>query len=158
MRQATLRLVCLSLLLPLLAACDRLGIPDPAKEAADREAEGRAIGGACRQSGRALEDCYTLNQKASKSAIFNGWREMNDYMMQNKIEVVKPEFPVPGLLVSKRNKETEAGDEHADGASEPAAEASGSASERRRARLAERRKRDAGDEAGKPAEKEKGGH
>ncbi|MDY0057572.1 MAG: hypothetical protein RBS46_14870 [Methyloversatilis sp.] len=73
-----------------LAACDRLPIPDPNRAAAQKELEAKAIGGACRHAGRALEDCYTLNPKASKAAIFAGWREMNDYMTQNKIEVVLP--------------------------------------------------------------------
>ena len=39
-------------LLVLLAGCEMLGIPDPAKEAAAKEAEGKAIGSACRQSAR----------------------------------------------------------------------------------------------------------
>jgi hypothetical protein len=30
------------------------------------------------------------NKKADKSAVFNGWREMNDYMRENKIEPVAP--------------------------------------------------------------------
>lgn len=75
-----------------LCACDRLGIPDPAKEAAAREADGKAIGGACRHAGRALEDCYAMNPSAEKAAVFAGWKEMNDYMAENKIEVVKPEI------------------------------------------------------------------
>lgn len=82
----------LPLALLALCACDRLGIPDPSKEAAAKDAEGKAIGGACRYAGRALEDCYVLNAAASKAAIFAGWKEMNDYMTENKIEVVKPEL------------------------------------------------------------------
>lgn len=74
----------------LLAACDKLPIPDPNRAAAQKELEAKAIGGACRHAGRALEDCYRLNAKASKAAIFAGWREMNDYMTQNKIDVVQP--------------------------------------------------------------------
>lgn len=80
------------LLLPALSACDalkdRLGIPDPAKI----EAEGKAIGGACRHAGQGLEDCYFLNPKADKSAIFAGWKEMNEYMMKNNMQAVAPEF------------------------------------------------------------------
>ena len=82
------------LLLLLLAGCDQLGalleLPDPRKEAATIEAEGEAIGGACRHSGRALEDCYAMNPKAQKAAVFSGWREMNDYMMQNNMQSVPP--------------------------------------------------------------------
>ena len=75
----------------LLAACDMLGGESPEKIAAAREAEGKAIGGACRHAGRAIEDCYALNRKADKSAVFTGWREMNDYMRENKIESVSPQ-------------------------------------------------------------------
>lgn len=74
----------------LLAGCDMLGIESPEKVAAAREAEGRAVGGACRHAGRAIEDCYTLNRRIDKAAIFAGWRDMNDYMRENKIEAVPP--------------------------------------------------------------------
>ena len=81
------------LLLPLLvglAACDQLGIEDPAKVAAAKEAEGKAVGSACRHALRAIEDCYTLNPKAHKAAVFSGWREMDEYMRENKLEGVAP--------------------------------------------------------------------
>ncbi len=75
------------LLIPLaLAACEQLGLDDQAKIAAAREADGRAIGNACRQTGRILEECYALNPKYQKAAIFNGWRDMDGYMRENKIE------------------------------------------------------------------------
>ncbi|HEY0856468.1 MAG TPA: hypothetical protein VGE16_05400 [Albitalea sp.] len=74
----------------LLAGCDMLGIESPDKVAAARDAEGRAIGGACRHAGRAIEDCYALNRRTDKAAIFAGWRDMNDYMRENKIEEVPP--------------------------------------------------------------------
>ena len=79
-----------ALLLALLTGCDALGIDSPEKIAALREAEGKAVGGACRHAARAIEDCYALNKRADKSSIFNGWREMNDYMRENKIEPVAP--------------------------------------------------------------------
>ena len=75
----------------LLAGCDLLG-DSPEKIAAAREADGRAIGGACRHAGRAIEDCYALNKKADKAAVFAGWRDMNDYMRENKIEAVAPQL------------------------------------------------------------------
>jgi hypothetical protein len=81
----------LFILAPLLAGCEQLGIETPATEAAREEAEGKAIGSACRQSGRALEDCYQINRKAPKAAIFTGWREMDAYMRENKIEEIKPD-------------------------------------------------------------------
>jgi hypothetical protein len=72
----------------LLAGCEQLGFEDPAKIEAAREAEGKAVGGACRHSGRALEDCYKLNAKAQKSAVYAGWRDMDAYMRENNIAVV----------------------------------------------------------------------
>lgn len=88
----------------MFAGCEQLGIEDPAKIAEAREAEGRAIGGACRHSGRALEDCYKLNGKASKSAIYAGWRDMDAYMRENNIAVV------PSGGTSNAGKKTPAGD------------------------------------------------
>jgi hypothetical protein len=83
-------LLAVSLAATLLAGCDMLGIESPEKVAAARDAEGRAVGGACRHAGRAIEDCYTLNRRTDKAAIFAGWRDMNDYMRENKIEAVPP--------------------------------------------------------------------
>ena len=76
----------------LLSGCDRLGLPDPAKDAAAREADARATGSACRHAGRAIEDCYALNPDAARAPVYAGWKEMNDYMRENKIEEVKPEI------------------------------------------------------------------
>ena len=76
----------------LLAGCDMLGLDSPEKLAAAREADGKAIGGACRHAGRAIEDCYALNRKADRAAVFAGWRDMNDYMRENKIESVPPQL------------------------------------------------------------------
>ncbi|MES2070461.1 MAG: hypothetical protein V4488_08950 [Pseudomonadota bacterium] len=85
--------VCSALFaLTLLSGCDRLGIADPVKEAASKEADARATGSACRHAGRAIEDCYAINPDASRAAVYSGWKEMNDYMRENKIEVVKPEL------------------------------------------------------------------
>lgn len=85
----------LSLLaLSVLSGCDRLGLADPAKEAAIKEADARATGSACRHAGRAIEDCYAQNTDAARSAVYAGWKEMNDYMRENKIEEVKPEGSV----------------------------------------------------------------
>ena len=88
----------LLLALPLLAAlsaCEQLGIDDPAKVAAAKEAEGKAIGSACRHAMRAIEDCYVLNPKAQKSAVYTGWREMDEYMRENKLEGIAPVVPRP---------------------------------------------------------------
>ena len=75
-----------------LTGCDMLGVESAEKLAAAREADGRAIGGACRHANRAIEDCYALNKKADKASVFAGWRDMNDYMRENKIEPVSPQL------------------------------------------------------------------
>jgi hypothetical protein len=82
-------LLC-ALMLTTLSGCEELGIPDPQKEAERKQAEGEAIGSACRQSGRALEDCFERNPKASKAAVFAGWRNMNDYMRENNMSDAAP--------------------------------------------------------------------
>lgn len=75
----------------ILAGCEQLGIETPDKVAARQEAEGKAIGGGCRHSGRPLEDCYELNRRFPRAAIYAGWREMDGYMRDNNIASVKPE-------------------------------------------------------------------
>ena len=77
----------------LLGGCEQLGIPDFTKSSATAEADGKAIGGACRHAGRAIEDCYTLNPGAPRAAVFAGWREMNDYMAEKNITEVEPKVP-----------------------------------------------------------------
>jgi hypothetical protein len=100
---SSLRTIAVMLaLLPLTAGCEQvadvLELPNPSRDAARLESEGRAIGSACRHAGRSLEDCYTLNGSAEKAAVFAGWRDMNDYMMEHKLEVVPsrltPDTPV----------------------------------------------------------------
>jgi hypothetical protein len=76
----------------LIAGCDMLGIDSPEKIAAQREADGKAIGSACRHAGRAIEDCFLIYKKSDRAAIFAGWRDMNDYMRENKIEPVAPQL------------------------------------------------------------------
>ena len=83
----------------LLSGCDLLGIEPASAVVARKEAEGKAVGGACRHAGRAIEDCYTMNKKADKAAVFAGWREMNDYMRENKIDAVKPELATSSATV-----------------------------------------------------------
>ena len=81
-------------LTPLLAGCEQLGLENRAAEQAREEAEGKAIGGGCRQTGRPLEECYQNNRRASKAAIYAGWRDMDAYMRENKIEEITPDSPM----------------------------------------------------------------
>ncbi len=72
----------------LLAGCEQLGIPDPAKANAQAEAEGRAIGSA--------------------------WKEMNDYMSENKIAEVIPQLPPPAPPIPASGKKKKAADHGGD--------------------------------------------
>lgn len=122
-RQRTL----LALALPLwlsLAGCDqiqqRLGLEDTAAKSVRDEAEGKAVGSACRQSGRAIEDCYSIYHWLPKAPIFAGWREMNDYMLENKLEEVRPVLPPPQPPSNGRKKSKSAPAESSQAASDTA--------------------------------------
>ena len=81
-----LLLVCLTM---GLAGCDLEALlADP--KVVQKEADSRAIGGACRHGLRSIEDCYSMNEKASKAAIFAGWKDMDQYMRDNKIDGIEP--------------------------------------------------------------------
>ncbi|MBI2306702.1 MAG: hypothetical protein HYU78_05305 [Rhodocyclales bacterium] len=93
-------------LLLTLAGCDivqqQMGIEDPNAKAAKVEAEGKAVGGACRHSGRAIEDCYAIYHWLPKAPVFAGWQEMDAYMRTNKIEAVEPQLPPPAPPGTRR--------------------------------------------------------
>lgn len=118
-----------------LSACDqvnqKLGLEDPAKKEAIQQAEGKAVGSACRQSGRAIEDCYSIYSWLPKAAIYEGWREMDAYMRENQLETVAPQLPPPeSPAAAKKRKKAEAaaasatanGEGSGDKPPEPAAE------------------------------------
>ncbi len=102
-----------------LAGCDQLGIESPAAQAAQREGEGKAVGAACRHAARSVEVCFELNKRADKSAMFAGWREMNDYMRENSIEAMPAAEPVVAAAAE-------------DGAEEPAPVKGGKAAKKAR--------------------------
>ena len=81
-----LRLLALCGAAVLLAGCDKIPGLGPDPRVAQREEEAKAIGGACRHALRGLEDCYTLNPKAPKASVFTGWKDMDAYMRENKLE------------------------------------------------------------------------
>jgi len=118
-----------------LGGCDLLQGEDPAKVAAAREADGKAVGAACRHSGRALEDCYVMNAKALRSAVYAGWLEMDGYMRDNKIPIAVPnlvEPPVSDKAVADVGKAPEAkADTQEEPAKKPAAETKKKASAKR---------------------------
>jgi len=91
-----------------LAGCDqvsqKLGLEDTGKKEARLEAEGKAVGSACRHSGRAIEDCYAIYTWLPKAGVFEGWREMDAYMRENKIETIVPQLPPPEGPGKKRKR------------------------------------------------------
>lgn len=134
-------LILLPFALASLAACDqvgqKLGIEDAAKKDARMEAEGKAVGSACRQSGRAIEDCYSVYHWLPKAPIYTGWRDMDEYMRENKIETVIPQLPpAPPPETGKKKKkkapvEGEADAKAADGDAKADEEKAGKADSRR---------------------------
>jgi hypothetical protein len=86
----------------LLAGCDLEALlADP--KVVQREADAKAIGSACRHGLRSIEDCYSMNEKAPKAAVFAGWKEMDQYMRDNKIEGVEAKGlkpPPPPMVAS----------------------------------------------------------
>ncbi|KFB71235.1 MAG: hypothetical protein AW09_003648 [Candidatus Accumulibacter phosphatis] len=102
------KLLIISSLLLALSGCDavqqKLGLEAPAAKLARDEAEGKAVGGACRQSGRAIEDCYSIYAWLPKSAIYEGWRDMDIYMRENKLQTVEPQLPPPQPPGTKKKK------------------------------------------------------
>ncbi|MDR2164458.1 MAG: hypothetical protein LBO79_02275 [Zoogloeaceae bacterium] len=100
-------LPCLVLVCAALSGCEqignRLGLEDSAKKAARLGAEGKAVGGACRQSGRAIEDCYAIYAWLPMESIYAGWREMDEYMRENNLRTTTPMLP-PVQDPGKRKK------------------------------------------------------
>jgi len=90
MKKTMLLRTLITTALLLISGCNIPGLePDP--RIAKREADAKAIGSACRHGLRGIEDCYKQNEEASKSDIFTGWKDMDQYMRENKIEGV----PIP---------------------------------------------------------------
>lgn len=133
----------ITVFLLFLAGCDqvnqKLGLEDPAKKEATQQAEGKAVGSACRQSGRAIEDCYSIYSWLPKASIYEGWKEMDAYMRENQLETIAPQLPPPeSPSAAKKRKKAEAA-----AATEPEGEKGSSKEEAKSAAPAEE----------KPAEK-----
>jgi hypothetical protein len=92
----------------LLAGCEIPGMePDP--RIAQREANAKAIGGACRFGLRSIEDCYLLNEAANKADVFTGWKDMDQYMRDNKLEgqratATKPPAPIEEIIEESKDE------------------------------------------------------
>ncbi|NHQ86406.1 hypothetical protein HA050_09795 [Iodobacter sp. HSC-16F04] len=99
------RLIIMLFGLMTLTGCDKV-----MEVVNKQQANGKAIGAACRHSGRALEDCYRRNIRIPKADIFAGWKEMNEYMQQKKIDVIAPPEDEPAPAEKKVEK-TDASEE-----------------------------------------------
>jgi hypothetical protein len=77
-----------------------------------REAN-KAVGAACRQTGRSLEECYLRNPDADKAALYSGWREMHEYMEKHNLQTMAPppeaSVPAAATAVGKSEKAGEGG-------------------------------------------------
>lgn len=108
MRPASFLPCLLLLATPWLSGCDqitqKMGLEDPSKKEARLEPEGKAVGSACRHSGRAIEDCYAIYGWLPKSSIYAGWREMDEYMRDNKLETIAPQLPPPEPPGTKKKR------------------------------------------------------
>ena len=117
-----------------LSACDMvqqtMGIEDQTAKAARADADGKAVGGACRQSGRAIEDCYSIYSWLPKSSTYEGWRDMDAYMRDNKLETVEPQLPPVAAPVVPGPKKKAAPAAAAPGTDDPAAGATKKAAEK----------------------------
>ena len=104
-------------LLTMLAGCDKLEamLADP--KVAQRIADSKAIGSACRYGMRSIEDCYAKNEKASKASIFDGWKEMDQYMRDNKIDGVPSKIETPPPPPAEEIIDEKAGDSGSKGKS-----------------------------------------
>ena len=94
----------------MLSSCDLSQIPGLTGKLSMEDS--KAIGAACRHSGRALEDCFSLNPNTYQSGVFEGWRDMNDYMVANQIEVVKPEIRNSAYKPDSKSASNKSADPH----------------------------------------------
>ncbi|MBV8468187.1 MAG: hypothetical protein JO218_19750 [Burkholderiales bacterium] len=101
-----------------LTGCDRL-----TKLANQAELNARAIGAACRLSGRSLEDCFQRNERVSKADIYAGWREMNEYMAKNRLDAIAPPADKTPVKKAVGSVEISGGDDTAAATDKPAADA-----------------------------------
>lgn len=109
----------------MLSSCDLSQIPGLDGKLSIEDS--KAIGAACRHSGRALEDCFALNPKSHHAGVFEGWREMNDYMVANEIETVKPEIQPSAFKQAENPKHGESGHANAAGGANKEAASGGDA-------------------------------
>lgn len=128
MNKLAFTFIAVSLFLP---GCDqvagKLGLENPAVKEARLDAEGKAVGSACRHSGRAIEDCYSIYGWLPKASIYTGWRDMDEYMRSNQIETIAPQLPPPEPPSTSRTKKKKTTDAVAEEAADTPTDKSGEA-------------------------------
>ena len=109
-----LRLIPVLAITLLITGCDVASVLGPDPRTAQREADGRAIGGACRHAMRGIEDCYKLNERAPKTAIFEGWKDMDRYMRENKIDGIASTIPANSseVMLTDNSQDNKAASKH----------------------------------------------
>lgn len=76
-----MRLLLLSVLVLLLAGCDKL-----TGEADRKMADAEAVGFACRVSSKSPEDCMKENDSHSPSYILDGWKFADEDIKSGKLD------------------------------------------------------------------------
>ncbi len=71
----------------LISGCELVDELTGEKLKKEQVKNSHAVGSACRQAGKSIEKCYELNPKSIKSAVFDGWKEMDVYMRENKLAI-----------------------------------------------------------------------
>jgi hypothetical protein len=97
-----------------LGGCDLLD-GGATQAAAKAEADGRAVGGACRHAVRSIEDCYASYPRLPKASIFDGWREMDGYMRENNLQGMPSAGAAPASAASAAPAEGTASEPRAAG-------------------------------------------
>lgn len=69
-----------------LTGCDYLDLNGEV-EAQKQIKNANAVGAGCKQAGKSIEECYQSNPKAIKSAVFDGWKTMDEYMRENNMQI-----------------------------------------------------------------------
>ena len=60
-----------------------------------KEKESFAIGAACRQSNKGIEDCFNDHEKIIKSKVLEGWKDMDIYIRENPPPTPPVALPIP---------------------------------------------------------------
>lgn len=80
-KNSILILICVQ-----LSGCLGGFLPNPEKEKEDIENEAAATGASCRQAGKSLEECFKRNEDLNRKGALRGWKEMDAYMREFKLE------------------------------------------------------------------------